>query len=85
MTKGDFIEKIMWSLMLHYNSFVIPVFDTYIDKDGNQQRTYKALYPVQPATVEFLDSDNDVYIKMRFPNGEETTLPYSFEIPLLCQ
>ena len=76
MTKGDFIEKIMWSLMLHYNSFVIPVFDTYIDKDGNQQRTYKALYPVQPATVEFLDSDNDVYIKMRFPNGEETTLPY---------
>lgn len=68
MTTSDFIEKIIWNLMLNYNSFVYPVWE------GN---TLLALYPLQPSFVEFLKDQTDtLYIKMRFNNDYETTVPY---------
>lgn len=83
MTKSDFIEKVMWMLMIHYNAFIIPIYDTYIDKDGSVKRNYKAMYPVSPATVEFIeDGSGTLYIKMRFANTYETTLPYADVIHL---
>lgn len=83
MTKSDFLEKITWMLMLHYNAFIIPVYDVWHDEKGKEQRNYRALYPVQPATVEFIeDAAGKLFIKMRFANTYETTLPYDDVIHL---
>lgn len=77
MTTGDFLEKVVWNLYFNYNSWVIPVFDTWIDKDGKVQRNYRAMYPVQPTFVEFQQGvDDRLYVKMSFANNYETTLPY---------
>ncbi len=83
MTKSDFLEKITWSLMLHYNAFVIPVYDVWRDEAGREQRNYRALYPVQPASVEFMeDAAGKLFVKLRFANTYETTLPYDDVIHL---
>ena len=83
MTRSDFLEKVMWSLMLHYNAFIIPVYDVWNDEQGHEKRNYRALYPVQPASVEFIeDSAGKLFIKMRFANTYETTLPYDDVIHL---
>ena len=77
MTTGDFLEKVVWNLYFNYNSWVIPVFDTWIDKDKKVQRNYRAMYPVQPTFVEFQQGvDDRLYVKMSFANNYETTLPY---------
>lgn len=69
MTTSDFIEKIIWNLMLNYNSFVWPIWE------GD---TLQALYPLQPMYVEFQkDPSNNLYVEMRFANGYKTVLPYS--------
>ncbi len=83
MTKSDFLEKITWSLMLHYNAFVIPVYDVWHDEAGREQRNYRALYPVQPASVEFMeDAAGKLFVKLCFANTYETTLPYDDVIHL---
>lgn len=77
MTTSEFIEKFVWMLFLNYNSFIIPTFTSWIDKNGNEQRNYNGLYPVQPTNVEFQqDKRGKLYIKMSFDNNFETTLPY---------
>lgn len=83
MTKSDFLEKITWMLMLHYNVFIIPTFYEYVDNDGNLKRRYKELYPVQPSYVEFIeDETGTIYIKLKFVNSYETILTYSDVIHL---
>lgn len=83
MTKSDFLEKTMWMLALHYNAFIIPVYDIWKDNEGNKRKKYRALYPVQPTTVEFLEDESSrVYVKMQFANNVETTLPYEDVIHL---
>ena len=78
MTTSDFIEKIMWSLLLNYNAFVVPVYDTWVDDRGNERRRYTALYPIQPTQVTFIkDASNTLYVKFAFANDYETTLKYS--------
>lgn len=78
MTTSDFIEKIMWSLLLNYNAFVVPVYDTWVDDRGNERRRYTALYPIQPTQVTFIkDASNTLYVKFSFANNYETTLKYS--------
>ena len=78
MTTSDFIEKIMWSLLLNYNAFVVPVYDTWVDDRGNERRRYTALYPIQPTQVTFIkDASNTLYVKFAFANNYETTLKYS--------
>lgn len=64
MTTGDFIEKIIWNLMLNYNSFIYPVWN------GDN---LEALYPLQPTQVTFLDNG---YVRMQFANGGRYDLPY---------
>lgn len=77
MAKTDFLEKITWSLMLEYNSFIVPVYEVW--KQGEiEKRNYKALYPVQPRQVDFLEDDTGtLFIQFRFANGYETMFPYS--------
>lgn len=69
MTTSDFIEKVMWNLLLNYNSFVFPIW---------QGDTLVALYPLQPSKVDFRQDDNGkVEIYFTFPNGAESGwLPY---------
>lgn len=79
MTKSEFIEKIMWNLLFNYNSFIVPIYYTWQDKKtGQEHRRYTALYPVQPTQVDFIqDTTDTMYIKMRFANNYEITLPYT--------
>ena len=70
MTTSDFIEKVAWTLLLNYNAFIYPVWE------GN---TLKAMYPLQPQTVEF-DTDyggtGKTWVRFHFPNGYVGDLPY---------
>lgn len=78
MTQSEFISKISWSLFLNYNAFIYPEFEYYKDAQNNTRRRLIALYPLNPIYVEFQrDSEDNIYIKMRFNNGKETTLDYS--------
>lgn len=68
MTTSDFIEKIVWNLMLNYNSFVYPLWN------GD---TLEGLYPLQPTYVDFLkDNLGNIQVKLRFHNDYVTTIPY---------
>ena len=83
MTKSDFIEKTMWLLIRHCNAFVIPIYDVWKDKNGEERRTYRALYPVEPENVTFIEDDSGrLYVKLDFANTYTTTLPYSDVIHL---
>lgn len=78
MTTSEFIEKFCWSLFFNYNSFIIPTYESWYDKNGYENRKYTGLYPVQPNEVEFQkDSRDEIYIKMKFQNNYETTLKYN--------
>lgn len=69
MTTSDFIEKIVWQLYFNYNSFVLPVWE-----NGK----LVALYPLQPKTVDFIqDNSNNIFVKLIFSNGYESTIDYS--------
>lgn len=68
MTKSDLIEKITWQVMLNQNAFI------YIEKSGDRPT---GLYPINPVQVTFLQTNfNEMFVKMRFKNGQEFTLPY---------
>lgn len=78
MTTSEFLEKITWLLLLNYNAFILPTYYIYTNKDGTQVRIYDGLYPLKPTFVEFIeDESNRLYVKMRFENNFETTIPYS--------
>lgn len=83
MSTCDFIEKIAWNLFLNYNAFIVPIYYTWTDKKGVLQRHYTAIYPIQPQNVDFIeDASGRLYVKFRFGDGSETTLPYSDVIHL---
>lgn len=76
MTTSEFLEKITWQLFFNYNSFIIPTY--YISGDKNPVKVYTGFYPIAPAQVDFLqDEGGKMYVKFRFANNYETTLPYS--------
>ena len=78
MTTSEFLEKITWLLLLNYNAFILPTYYIYTNKDGTQVRVYDGLYPLKPTFVEFIEYEsNRLYVKMRFENNFETTIPYS--------
>lgn len=77
MTTSEFLEKIMWLLLLNYNAFILPTYYVWEDKDGTQRRYYDGLYPLKPTQVDFIeDASGRLYVKMRFENNFETTIPY---------
>lgn len=83
MTQTEFIEKVMWQLMLNYNAFIIPVYYTWKDSKGNIQKKYSSLYPIQPQQVDFIqDASNTLFVKFSFINDYQTTIPYSEVIHL---
>lgn len=78
MTTTEFLEKVTWLLLLNYNAFIVPEYDVWIDKaTGQERRYYKALYPIQPTQVDFLqDPTGRLFVNFWFANGEQTTLAY---------
>ena len=76
MTTSEFIEKITWLLLMNYNAFIIPVYREY-ESGGELQRTYEALYPIQPTEVDFIeDAGGRLFVKFYFMNGTNTTIKY---------
>lgn len=72
MTQAEFLEKITILLELNKNVFIYP---QYYITNGNE-KYYTGLYPLKPSSVEYLTDDKDqLFIKMRFVNGLEATLP----------
>lgn len=83
MTICDFIGKIAWLYYLNYNAFIVPIYYTYVDGEGKTRRHYTAIYPIQPQNVDFIeDLSGELWVKFRFGDGSETTLPYSDVIHL---
>ena len=78
MTTSEFIEKIMWLLLLNSNVFIIPTYLTWVDdKTGAERRKYEALYPINPTQVDFIeDASGRLFVKFWFWNGDTTTIPY---------
>ena len=72
MTQADFLEKITILLELTKNVFIYPTW--YKTKGG--ERYFTGLYPLKPSEAQYLTDDAGVlYIKLRFANGYEVTLP----------
>lgn len=72
MSTADFLEKITILLELNKNVFIYPSY--YMTVGG--EKVYTGIYPLKPSNVEYLTNDkDDLFIKMRFANGYETTLP----------
>lgn len=78
MTTTEFLEKVTWLLLLNYNAFIVPEYDVWTDRaTGQERRYYKALYPIQPTQVDFLqDPTGRLFVNFWFANGEQTTLAY---------
>lgn len=77
MTTSEFLEKVMWLLLLNYNAFILPTYYVWTDKDGIEHRQYDGLYPLKPTQVDFIEDGGDrLYVKMRFENNFETTIAY---------
>ena len=79
MTTSEFLEKIIWLLLMNYNAFVIPTYYVWTDpKTGAQKRSYDGLYPINPTEVDFIeDASGKLFVKFRFWNGYESTVAYS--------
>ena len=74
MTTSAFLEKITILLELTKNVFIYPTW--YKTKGG--ERFYTGLYPLKPCEAQYLiDAADVLYIKLRFANGYEVTLPAS--------
>lgn len=79
MTTSEFLEKIVWLLLMNYNVFILPTYYTWIDdKTGAERRYYESLYPINPTQVDFIeDLSGRLFVKFWFWNGETTTIPYN--------
>ena len=79
MTTSEFIEKVTYLLLMNYNAFVIPTYETWIDdKTGQERRYYRSLYPIKPSQVDFIeDASGELFVKFYFWNGYNTTIRYS--------
>ena len=87
MTTSDFLEKVIWLLLMNYNVFIIPTYYTWIDQNtGVERRKYESLYPIKPERVDFIeDPSGKLFIKFWFWNGETTTIAYDDVIHIRYQ
>lgn len=78
MTTSEFLEKIVWLLLMNYNAFVIPTYYTWVDNEtGVERRYYDSLYPINPTQVDFIeDGSGRLFVTFWFWNGYQTTIPY---------
>lgn len=69
MDAYSFLYKVITQLYIKNNSFV------YID--WNEQGQPVAFYPVNAATVEFVEAQGTIFVKFMFLGGQQITLPYA--------
>lgn len=69
MNAYDFYYKIITMLFMRNNSFV------FIDIDRAARRI-RGFYPLNAATVEFLEHEGNIYAKFNFMGGQNVVLPY---------
>lgn len=74
MDAFSFLYKTVTQLYLKNNAFV------FIDWD--ERGIAKAFYPINASTVEFLEYNNETYVKFMFLGGQQVTLPYGDVIHL---
>lgn len=78
MTRADFMSKVIWNLFLNYNSLIYPVYEKVKGADGRTTKRYVSMYPLQPRYVDFMEDDSgELFVRLRFKNLQEFTLPYS--------
>lgn len=74
MTTCDFLEKITILHELNKNAYIYPTY--YMTRGG--EKYYTGLYPLKPSDVWYLiDDKSNLFMKFRFWNGYEITLPAS--------
>lgn len=75
MTMFDCLGRIMYLYFSKRNSWVVPTYR----RDGTGRKTYTGLYPVDPATVTWVeDAAGKLFVQLRFTGESEPwTLPYS--------
>ena len=74
MTQSDFLRKCAWLRETYKNCFIYPTYDLYYNPtNGRTKKVYKALYPLQPAQVDFYADDlGIIYVDFTFMNGEHS-------------
>lgn len=78
MTTSEFLEKVLWLLMMNYNVFIYPTYNVLPEKNGIGQKYYTGFYPLNPTTAEFLeDETGTLFVKLYFANGSNFTIRYS--------
>lgn len=75
MTTFDFLGRVMYLYFSKRNSWVVPTYR----RDSLGRKTYTGLYPVDPATVTWVeDAAGQLFVQLRFTGESEPwTLPYS--------
>lgn len=75
MTMFDCLGRIMYLYFSKRNSWVVPTYR----RDGLGRKTYTGLYPVDPATVTWVeDAAGQLFVQLYFTGESEPwTLPYS--------
>lgn len=85
MTQTEFLEKVVWVLLLNYNAFILPTYYTWKEKELNEdgkyviveKRRYESLIPIIPMEVDFIeDASKRLYVRFYFEDGTKTVLPY---------
>lgn len=78
MTTSEFLEKVVWLLLLNYNAFILPTYYTWTDeKTGQERRYYDGFYPLKPTQVDFIeDASGRLFVHLFFENLYDTTIPY---------
>lgn len=69
MDAYTFYYKVVTQYYMRNNSFI------FIDVDRIAKKV-RGFYPLNAATVEFLEYDGDIYAKFHFMGGQEIVLPY---------
>jgi len=69
VTAYDLLYKAATAYFCDNNAFIL------IHRDNNENVT--ALYNLTPASVEFLQSDNNLYCKLIFKDGANVIIPYA--------
>jgi HK97 family phage portal protein len=84
MTTSEFLEKVMWLLLLNDNAFILPTFYTWTDeKTGEEKRYLESLYPLRPIQVDFIQDDSGrLFVKFTFEGLKTSTILYDNVIHL---
>jgi len=77
MTPSDFLSRCRYMYETTDNCYIYPTFEKRYTEPGKYYREYTGFYPLDPASVEFLDCGGEIYLHMTFGGGDEISVPYA--------